>query len=175
MIRMIAAVSNNGVIGKDGQIPWNYPEDTKLFRNMTQDAIVIMGRKTWESMDCKPLPKRENIIISRIITPKVGTTSFFSSLEKAFSFITERQFYHDMAAYQPDIWLIGGRGIYQEGMDCASEINLTIIPEVVTGENLVRMPWINPAKFKIENVKPLESDKRLQIVTYITTNNNFYK
>ena len=64
MISIIAAVSKNGVIGVDNKLPWNLPEDLKRFKELTTNNVVIMGRKTYESIG-KPLPNRINIVITR--------------------------------------------------------------------------------------------------------------
>ena len=64
MISIIAAVSKNGVIGVDNKLPWNLPEDLKRFKELTTNNVVIMGRKTYESIG-KPLPNRINIVVTR--------------------------------------------------------------------------------------------------------------
>lgn len=160
MIKMIAAVSSNGIIGKDGKIPWDYPEDMKFFRETTKNSIVIMGRGTFESMDCKPLPNRRNIIVqSKSVYD--GSVIVHSNFDTA---MTEALTHSEKD--KQDIWLIGGASIYEAGMDYASEINLTLIPEVVGGFRLVRFPWINPAKFRIESTLEFFRDVRLKLVTY---------
>ena len=65
MIAAIVAMSPERVIGLDGNLPWHYPVDLKRFRNVTLGTTVIMGRKTWESLNSKALPKRRNIVITR--------------------------------------------------------------------------------------------------------------
>ena len=164
MIKMIAAVSQNGVIGKDNEIPWNYPEDKKFFHEMTKESVVIMGRKTFASMNYHHLPKRRNIVItSQVARPPYRYhphTESYSTLNEAIEMVSASAFFKDA-------WLIGGADIYQEGMAYASEIYLTIIPEVVSGENLVKFPWINPTIFKFDSVTPFETDDRLKLVKYI--------
>lgn len=175
MIKMIAAVSTNGVIGKDGKIPWNYPEDMKFFQKITKAGgdgnvlpRVIMGRKTFESMGSKPLPHRENIVItsSTKMSKEVEGVIFINSLEKAV--IVASMFIPKFGA-PPDAWLIGGTRIYEEGMKYASKIYLTLIPEAVYGPDLTRLPWVDPTKFEIETVAPFEKDERLRLVTYKAT------
>ena len=63
-IYLVAAVAANGVIGRDGQLPWHLPEDLKHFKKLTLGHPVIMGRRTWESIR-KPLPGRDNIVVTR--------------------------------------------------------------------------------------------------------------
>ena len=69
-ISLIVAVAKNGVIGNDGEIPWRLPEDQKFFRRTTMGHALVYGRKTFDSMDRRPLPRRTNIVISR--TPDVA-------------------------------------------------------------------------------------------------------
>ncbi len=65
MITMIAAVARNGVIGMGNTIPWHLPEDFKHFKATTNESIVLMGSRTWDSLPRKPLPNRRNIVVSR--------------------------------------------------------------------------------------------------------------
>lgn len=65
MINIIVAVNKKGYIGKDNKLMWHNTEDLQLFKNITKDGIVVMGRKTWDSLPTKPLPNRENIVLTR--------------------------------------------------------------------------------------------------------------
>ena len=65
MIKLVLAVAENGVIGKDGAIPWHISEDLKRFKALTMGHTVVMGRKTWDSLPKKPLPGRVNIVVTR--------------------------------------------------------------------------------------------------------------
>ena len=65
MITLILAMAKNGVIGKDGAIPWRIADDLKRFKHLTFGKPVIMGRKTWDSLPRKPLPGRDNIVVTR--------------------------------------------------------------------------------------------------------------
>jgi len=150
MIKIIAAVSSNGVIGVNNSLPFHYPEDLKHFRESTLNSVIIMGRNTFESIGSKPLPKRRNIVISK----SKLSVECYTSLNEALSQIKE-----------DNIWLIGGASIYQEGMSVADEIVLTITPDTIYSDNCVRFPWINPLLFKIKEIRQL-SDNGLKVVTY---------
>ena len=65
MIALIWAESENGIIGKDGAMPWHLPNDLKYFQSLTQNNIVIMGYNTFVSLGSKPLPNRRNVVIAR--------------------------------------------------------------------------------------------------------------
>jgi dihydrofolate reductase len=156
MIKMIAAVSKNGIIGIDNKIPWNYPEDMKHFRLCTSNSTVVMGRKTFESIG-KPLPKRKNIVIASKPIDMEGIETV-SSLEKAL--ISTDNFH---------IWLIGGAGVYQEGMSYADEIHLTLTPDIILGTDVIKFPWINPTIFTLNRLEKLSaaSDSKLQYAVWI--------
>src|ERR1035437_4063583 len=99
----IAAVAKNGVIGNGNELPWSIPEDMKFFREATRDQIVIMGRKTLDALG-KPLPKRENAIISRNMNFKVKNARVFSEVRTAI------QYYRTHAKDFPskNIFIMGG-------------------------------------------------------------------
>ncbi|MEK6819935.1 MAG: dihydrofolate reductase, partial [Nanoarchaeota archaeon] len=73
-ITLIAAVSENNIIGINGRLPWDIPEDRKRFRELTLEHPVIMGRKTYDSIpkEFRPLPKRKNIVMSNSLNPTEG-------------------------------------------------------------------------------------------------------
>lgn len=153
---MIAAVSKNGVIGQDNKLPFDYSEDLKHFKRTTLDCAIVMGRKTFEGIG-RALPKRENIVItkSELNVPNVKCMRSMLDVFRHFDYIGE-----------PPIWLIGGTSIYEEGMKWANQILITVTPDVIEGEGLVRFPWINPLKFKIASSEPMSADERLTVVNY---------
>jgi dihydrofolate reductase len=149
MIKMIAAVSINGIIGIDNNIPWmgRYADDMKFFRTMTKDSIVVMGRKTFESMGSKPLPKRINRIVSATMSTSIplsnGICEWYQTLQEAIDFPNPDG---------KDIWLIGGAGIYEEGLNYIDEAYITLIPEKVdvAGKSCARFPYMHPLAFDCE-------------------------
>jgi dihydrofolate reductase len=144
MIKMIAAVSQNMVIGKNNALPWRgvYPEDLKNFKEVTLNSIVIMGRNTFESIG-KPLPKRRNLVITR---GNIFGLECFPSLQKCILAAEKDTNYND-------IYLIGGSSIYSEGMKYAQEIHLTRIPEWIDPNGAVIFPDIHSRFVKSESVK----------------------
>lgn len=111
-LKIIVAVSSNGVIGNDGGIPWRISEDMKRFSKLTKGAgnnAVVMGRKTWESIPEKfrPLPGRKNIVITSqapLVYRSPGEALAFDSLWSGL----------EAAQGCDDIWICGGQRIYQE-------------------------------------------------------------
>lgn len=124
---IIAAVSENGVIGKDGDIPWHYPEDLKHFRKKTTGHSVIMGRKTYFSLpeDYRPLPDRKNIVLSRSKPELPEKVELAESLEDALEKAEE----HSEKAF-----IIGGANVYEQALEEADRMILTEIHEKYDGD-----------------------------------------
>jgi dihydrofolate reductase len=145
-IILIAARSRNGVIGNKGKIPWNIPYDLERFKRLTRDCPIIMGKKTWESLPLKPLPRRINVVVTsdeNLVMP-VGhhkTSSLSEALEKFENHNT--------------IFLIGGEKIYTEGMSLATDIYLTEVDIECEGD--VFFPEIDTRKWwlyrKVPNMR----------------------
>ena len=79
-IRLICAIAKNNVIGNENKLPWNISEDLKRFKELTSENIVVMGRKTYESIG-RPLPKRKNIVLSRNKNLKIQGVEVMNSIE----------------------------------------------------------------------------------------------
>lgn len=121
---IIAAVAENGVIGRDGDIPWHYPEDLKHFREKTTGESVIMGRKTYFSLpeDFRPLPDRKNIVLSRSEPDLPENVSQAGSLEEAWDIAGEKAF------------IIGGSNVYEQALGEADRMILTEIHQEYEGD-----------------------------------------
>ena len=125
-ITLIAALANNRCIGKDGAIPWRLPEDMKRFKDLTMGHVVIMGRKTWESLPEKfrPLPGRTNIVLTRqsgYALPK--DVERFGTLQDALATHTDK-----------NIFIIGGAEIYAQALPLADRLELTLVHNEVEGD-----------------------------------------
>ncbi len=114
-------MSENRVIGNKGQIPWHLPEDFKWVKQCTKGQVIAMGRKTFESMG-RPLPLRENIVISRSTEAIEGCT-VLPSLEALEKYPTDRE-----------IWIFGGSQIYAAAMDRVAELYLTVVKGTFEGD-----------------------------------------
>lgn len=113
---MIACVSQDGGLGQGGELLWHIPEDMKFFRQTTQDSTVVMGRKTFESIG-RPLPKRENIILSSRPLEIAGVRSF-QSQESLEDYLKSLDPAHN-------IYIIGGASLYQMFLEQADKLYLT--------------------------------------------------
>ena len=147
---ILVAVSPEGIIGKDNSIPWHYSADLKRFKGLTLGKTVIMGRRTWESLPVKPLPDRRNIVITRSALEGVEC---FQSIDNA------------LATCEGDVWFIGGAGIYQEALGKADIIDMTLVPDNVSGEGCVEFPKIGN-EWDAGPVEELETDGNLKHQTY---------
>jgi len=124
-ISLIAALSENHVIGKDNQLPWHISEDLKRFREITRGHPVIMGRKTFESIG-KALPNRLNIVITRDLSLKYEDVVVVNSIEEAISIAEERD---------PDeVFIIGGAQIYDQAIKIADKLYLTLVHTEIEGD-----------------------------------------
>ena len=124
---IIAAISKNGVIGSENDIPWHYPADMKHFRNTTRGYPVIAGRKTYESFQIRPLPGRLNIVLSRNSDYAAeGGTEVYTSLNAAYKRAEQEA--------KDKVFILGGAEIYRLAIDQIDEMVLTHIPEEVDGD-----------------------------------------
>lgn len=122
MIKMIWAVSANGVIGDDGKLPWKVPAELAHFKRLTDGATVVMGRKTWESLPIKPLRNRHNIVVTRT----VGRLDYAQVTDNPFGLLN--------LGKVDDIWIIGGRTLYDFFMPYADELHISSFDFDVIGD-----------------------------------------
>jgi dihydrofolate reductase len=116
IISIIAAVAENNAIGKDNKLLWHLKADLKRFKHLTIGKMVIMGRKTYESMG-KALPNRINVILSFDKNFKAENCLVFHDLNEALRFAGEK----DLS----EVFIIGGSSIYEQAMDIADKMYIT--------------------------------------------------
>src|SRR5262249_26342750 len=116
-LKAIAAMSLNRVIGANGKIPWHLPEDFKWFKKMTTGHVIVIGRKTYESIR-NPLPTRRTIVLPRSPEPLPGveTISDLSQLDSLDSTQAGRE-----------IFICGGAQVYQQALPLCSDLYLTLV------------------------------------------------
>jgi len=125
-ISLVAAVSENNVIGKDNKLLWRLPNDMKFFKNTTWGMPVIMGRKTFESVDNQPLNGRTNIVITRQEKYNAEGAVVVKSLDDALFVVKEMDV--------NEVFVIGGGEIFKEVFSKADKINLTRVHTVIEGD-----------------------------------------
>jgi dihydrofolate reductase len=137
-IVLIAAVAENGVIGRDGAMPWRIKSDMLHFRKLTMGKPVVMGRKTYLSLSLKPLPARTNVVVSRDAAFTAPGVLVAPSLEAALAAARG-----DAMRRGTDIMVIGGAAIYAQAMPLADRLEITRIHLKADGDTA--FPPIDPA------------------------------
>jgi len=138
---LVAAVAANGVIGGKGKLPWHLPEDLRHFKALTLGHPVIMGRKTWESLG-KPLPGRENIVVTRSPGYDAPGASVASSLGAALA----------LCAGESVVYVIGGGELYAAALPVADGLALTEIQREFAGD--ARFPGFDRAAWRETRRQP---------------------
>jgi dihydrofolate reductase len=153
-LSLIAAVADNGVIGRDNKLPWYLPQDLRYFRAVTMGKPVVMGRRTWESMN-RPLPGRTNIVITRQAGYQAEGAYVVADLDSAVT-LAERV---GLADGVEEVMVIGGAEIYRMALPGADRLYLTEVHTEVTGDVFFpawdRSAW---AEVSREDVPPRDSD-----------------
>ena len=146
--KAIAAMSANRVIGAANKIPWHLPEDFKWFKKMTTGNVVVMGRKTFESIG-KPLPNRDTIVLSRggFAYPGVQVVR---SLDELPPLVTGRE-----------VFIAGGAEIYRQALPLCSDLYLTLVKREVEGD-----AYFPPFEEEFELIETLQDNTDFKILHY---------
>ena len=185
----ICAVAENNTIGLKGDLPWNIPEDLKFFKEKTKGKVLIMGRKTFESLG-KPLPHRLNLVITRqknfvtglkclfTVTEAINciseldnnSTNWIKKLSKGIvcpslssvgDFCAQEKI---LKTYGKEIFIIGGGEVYQQSLPLVKRIYLTRIHKEYPGDAFY--PEIPEQKFKEIERKKREGNPSYSFITY---------
>ncbi len=119
---LIAAHDPNLVIGKNGELPWHYSEDLKFFKKQTMGHPIVMGRVVFEELNEKPLPGRENIVLTR--SKSYDHVKSFKSIEDALQYLKGND----------KVFIIGGGEIYRQTIERADELIITEIKKEFEGD-----------------------------------------
>lgn len=140
-LSLIAAVAENGVIGKDNAIPWRISADMKYFKKATMGKPIIMGRKTWQSLG-KPLPGRRNIVISKTIFIPFDEVDVVPDFSTAFILAQKGSV--------EEVMVIGGAAVYAEALPDAERLYLTEVHGEVAGDTFFpsfdRSDWVEVSR-----------------------------
>ena len=121
-IHLIWAQDINGGIGREGKLPWHISEDLQNFKKLTLDSIIIMGRKTWESLPIRPLSKRRNIVLSRNEVPNI---EYYTSIKECIEKLNDDDI--------EKLFVIGGSTVYRNFIYRANELHITQVDKVTEG------------------------------------------
>jgi dihydrofolate reductase len=133
-LNLIYARARNGVIGKDGILPWHLPEDLAHFKRLTLGCPIIMGRKTWDSIPSKfrPLPGRTNVVITHQTDWRADGAMTADSLPEALLICEHMSV---ILENNPDqVWVIGGAQIYEQALPFAKRVVVTEIDADFEGD-----------------------------------------
>jgi len=144
--KAIVAMSLNRAIGKDNKLPWHLPEDLKWFKKLTTGNVIIMGRKTWESIG-KPLPNRESIVVSRTDIPGVRTVR---SLNEINPHADKREYF-----------IIGGAQLFREALPLCSDLYLTLVKREVAGD-----VFLDPFEENFSLIETIQDTPEFSILHY---------
>jgi dihydrofolate reductase len=142
-IVLVVAIADNGVIGKNGGMPWHIPEDMKRFKALTLGHTIVMGRKTWDSLPKKPLPGRVNVVVTRQTDWHAEGVVAAGSLGQA------------TGGTSGTVMVIGGAEIYERALPLASRIELTEVHRDIDGDakfHLDRAGWTET--FREDHITP---------------------
>jgi len=155
-IAFVIAVAENRVIGKDGDLPWRLSSDLKLFRRLTMNKPIIMGRRTWESLPRRPLDGRDNIVLTRDRNFAAEGAHVVHSVEAALEL--GREFAE--ARGVDEISVIGGAQIYESMLEHADRIYLTEVHGSPEGDTV--FPPLDSAKWQEVGSEPINQTERDQ-------------
>ncbi|MEC0330661.1 dihydrofolate reductase [Paenibacillus sp. FSL R5-0527] len=136
-ITLIWAMAQNGVIGRNNQLPWRLPADLKFFKAQTMGKTMIMGRKTWESMGSKPLPGRHSVVLTQDTSYRAEGADVVHTLEEALRYEKGGE----------ELMVIGGAGVFRLFFPIADKLLVTRIDQDIEGD--VFFPALNWEDFDL--------------------------
>ncbi len=139
-IAIIAAISINNTIGLNNKIIWNINKDKQFFKTITMGHTIVMGRKTYESILCKPLNNRTNIILTRNMNYVAQKCIIFNDIQSMLCFVKKYQ----------KIFIIGGGEIYQQTINIADTLYITHINNYYKGDTF--FPIIDKKKWSLQYI-----------------------
>ena len=148
-LSLIVAASTNNAIGKNNQLLWHLPQDLKFFKNITWGMVVVMGRKTYESVS-KPLPGRVNIVITSKPGWKAEGVWVAKDLEDAITLAKTTNC--------KEIFIIGGGEIYKQTMPIADKIYMTRVHAEIDGDTF--FPPIDEAAWELKGSTDFKADEK---------------
>ena len=152
-IILIAAMAANRVIGHKNEIPWHIPGEQKRFKEITWGHSLIMGRNTHESIS-KPLPGRQNIVVTRNKNYHSAGCTIVHSLQEAY----------DLCRSEDRIFNIGGEQLYRQGIEHADRLILTVLNEEKTGDAF--FPFFSTTTFELVSQEKIEGPCPYEILMY---------
>jgi len=156
-IAMIAAMTKNRTIGFENDMPWHLPDDLKFFKSVTTGKPVIMGRRTFESIGNRPLPNRQNLVISRQADYKPEGVEVFNSVDAALSNLSNVE----------EVVIMGGGQLYNMMLPEADKLYLTLINATINGDTYFP-DWTKLAWNELERVHHPKDERHAYEFDFVT-------
>lgn len=157
-ISIIVAIAQNHAIGKDNKLLWHISEDLKRFKRITKGNKVIMGKNTYLSLPVRPLPNRENVVITDIKGEKFEGCITVYSIDEALELCSEKE----------DSFIIGGASIYKQFLDYANKFYLTKVNKDFEADTFWEVDFNDWKLIEEENiVDDPQNDFTYSFLTYI--------
>lgn len=153
-LSLIVARAKNGVIGKDGELPWRLADDLAFFKTATNGHPIIMGRKTWESLPRRPLPGRDNVVLTRDWAYQAKGAHVFTALAPAI----EAGKALALAADKREVFVIGGETIYTRIIEYADMLYVTEVDTEIEGDAF--FPSFDEAAFEEISARDVKADEK---------------
>jgi dihydrofolate reductase len=156
-IAMIAAMTKNRTIGFENDMPWHLPDDLKFFKSVTTGKPVIMGRRTFESIGNRPLPNRQNLVISRQADYKPEGVEVFNSVDAALSNLSNVE----------EVVIMGGGQLYNMMLPEADKLYLTLINATINGDTYFP-DWTKLAWNELERLHHPKDERHAYEFDFVT-------
>lgn len=149
-ISLIAAISCNNAIGKNNTLPWHLSNDLKIFKQLTTNHVVIMGRKTFDSIGSKPLPNRFNIVLTQ-------NTGYMNNISDNVTTAYSLSVAMGIAKRFEKIFIIGGQKVFNEGIELANTLYITKVNTLVDKADAF-FPEINTDLWQLSSQQDFKAD-----------------
>ncbi len=147
-LSLVVAMSENGVIGRDGGLPWHIRSDLKKFKEITHSKPIIMGSTTWDSLPRKPLPGRLNLVLTRDLKFEAEGGIVCNTLHEALDIAREHAVEDGAPATDmPEICVIGGANVFEQVLPRANRLYVTEVQATIEGDT--HFPAIDPAIWQV--------------------------
>lgn len=160
-IELIWAQDYSSGIGKEGDLPWKIPEDLTNFKKITIGHTIIMGRKTWDSLPFRPLPKRTNIVLS---SKKIDGIKVYQSINKCLKAVKQLGV--------TKIFIIGGESVYKSFLPKASVLHLTLVDQKTEGIDTFFPVSISEISKNFKKIETVTLSSKATYTKWVSLNEN---
>ena len=156
-LSLVVAMSENGVIGREGGLPWHLRSDLKAFKRITHSKPIIMGSTTWDSLPRKPLPGRLNLVLTRDLKFEAEGGLVCNSLFEALDIAREHANEDGPPGAENEICIIGGANVFTQAMPRADRLYVTHVHATIEGDT--HFPAIDPAQWTVTSSEDFAKDE----------------